>query len=185
VSDKFDIEEVNEIINDLKNDCQEFFKRIDAENSAQSISLHTEARYPNQVWEIEIDVPDSGITESNKKYLEERFHDRHNEIYGFESREQEIEFLYWRAEAIENNKIDYIQKISESNQTSVDDIEDEKRSLYFGGTSLQTSIYRSDSLKPGHVISGPGIIEDKNTTIVLPPETTCTITDYGNYHLET
>ena len=55
-----------------------------------------------------------------------------------------------------------------------------KREAYWGDEGMiETKIYDFDKLKPGNVIQGPGIIESEYTTVVIPPEYTYSVDDYG------
>jgi N-methylhydantoinase A len=58
-----------------------------------------------------------------------------------------------------------------------------KRQVYFNqlGGFVETSCYDGDLLKPGHVIKAPAIIEEKRTTVVVPPESEILVDPYENY----
>ena len=49
----------------------------------------------------------------------------------------------------------------------------------------QTTIYNGDLLEPGMSFTGPAIIEEAGTTVVIPPDMPCEIDDYGNYSILT
>jgi N-methylhydantoinase A len=49
---------------------------------------------------------------------------------------------------------------------------------------LKTSIYDGDELLHGNVILGPAIVEEKATTVVIPPKFSCRIDQYGGYTLQ-
>ncbi len=45
---------------------------------------------------------------------------------------------------------------------------------------VDTTIYQRDRLPRGATFDGPAIVEQPDTTTVLPPGTHCTVDDYGN-----
>ena len=45
---------------------------------------------------------------------------------------------------------------------------------------VETDIYERGRLAPGAKFDGPAIVEQPDTTTVLPPATSCTVDDYGN-----
>jgi N-methylhydantoinase A len=49
----------------------------------------------------------------------------------------------------------------------------------------QATIYNGDALEPGMSFTGPAIIEEAGTTVVIPPDLPCEIDDYGNYCVQT
>ncbi|XP_053104101.1 5-oxoprolinase isoform X2 [Hemicordylus capensis] len=51
---------------------------------------------------------------------------------------------------------------------------------YFEGGYLETSVYLLEDLSAGHAIPGPSIILDKNSTILVEPGCTASVTHLGN-----
>ena len=49
----------------------------------------------------------------------------------------------------------------------------------------QATIFNGDLLEPGMSFSGPAIIEEAGTTVVIPPGLPCELDDYGNYCIQT
>jgi N-methylhydantoinase A/acetophenone carboxylase len=47
------------------------------------------------------------------------------------------------------------------------------------GEWVETSLYDADSLRPGHVVDGPAVVEAPLTTIVVPPGMRYSIDSYG------
>ena len=61
-----------------------------------------------------------------------------------------------------------------------------QRSAYFGEVGkIDTPIYQGDLLHPGSLITGPAIIEEPTTTLVVNPSMSAKLSDSGNYLLET
>jgi N-methylhydantoinase A len=58
-----------------------------------------------------------------------------------------------------------------------------KRRAYFKdlGGFVETSCYDGDKLRPGNVIAGPAIVEEKDTTVVLPPGAELKVDAFDNY----
>jgi N-methylhydantoinase A len=61
---------------------------------------------------------------------------------------------------------------------------DEVRSVYFGaGRALQTPVFRRQALAPGVRITGPAVIEEKTSTIVVYPQQIAQIDEYLNIEI--
>ena len=58
-----------------------------------------------------------------------------------------------------------------------------KRQVYWKerGGFVETPCYDGDKLHPGNVIAGPAIIEEKKTTVVIPPGCEAMVDAYDNY----
>jgi len=58
-----------------------------------------------------------------------------------------------------------------------------KRNAYFeeSGGYTPTRLYDGDKLLAGNVLEGPCIVEEKMTTVVIPPGFRMRVDAYGNY----
>jgi N-methylhydantoinase A len=50
---------------------------------------------------------------------------------------------------------------------------------------LDTSVYDGDCLLPGNRLEGPGIVETRDTTVVVHPGQTLSVDKFGNFELDT
>src|SRR5690606_7915703 len=66
-------------------------------------------------------------------------------------------------------------------KTTLADALKTRRSVWFKDAGfVPTDIYQRDLLPQGATFDGPAIIEQADTTIVMPPRTHCRVDDYGN-----
>lgn len=180
----FDHETVNDILSSLKVQAADFFERANIAEEDRSISFYTQARYPHQVWEIEIEVPFEQIDKGDEEVLAKRFNKAHENTYGFKT-DENVEFLNWRIEAEATSGTDEV--IQASVPESIENGQSEahsEREAYFNQQSVDAPSYRADSLAPGTSVQGPAFVDADNTTLVLPPESKLRITDLGNYHIK-
>ena len=59
-----------------------------------------------------------------------------------------------------------------------------RRKAFFGGRFVVTPIYDGPTMRAGHRVKGPAIIEEPFTTIVLHPKQQATLDRHGNYRIE-
>jgi len=59
----------------------------------------------------------------------------------------------------------------------------EERNAYFEESNgfAKTRVYDGDKLACGNVLKGPCIVEERMTTIVIPPGSQLHVDEYGNY----
>jgi 5-oxoprolinase (ATP-hydrolysing) len=69
---------------------------------------------------------------------------------------------------------------------AVGEPEAEKRchKVYFGTGWHDTLVYMLEKLGYGHIISGPAVIMNGNSTIIVEPDCTAVITKFGNVHIK-
>lgn len=181
---EFDHDKVNSLLSSLESKATEFFSRSEIAEADQSIDFYTEARYPHQVWELEMQLPFSEIQAGDEQVLIDRFHEIHDETYGFEM-EQDVEFLYWRVDATGHTG-NPTEQATERSETGADvqGSTSSTRTAYFDGEQTAAPAFRADDISTGYTVAGPAFIDAKNTTIVLPPDSELRVTERGNYHIK-
>jgi N-methylhydantoinase A len=140
-----------------------------------------EARYPDQVWEIDVQLPVRRFNSTDDiAAAVAAFHAAHLEIFGIQDTSSPVEILNWcvtAAGAIEPDGSSHPMRQSAADRS----ILNEKRNAYFPGCGrVLTSIYRWDELKPDEPVTGPAIIESSFTTVVVPPGTSASKTPAGS-----
>jgi N-methylhydantoinase A len=123
-----------------------------------------EMRYGEQIFEIDVPLDDVDWTApSLVRDIEDRFHRRHEELYTYASRGQDVVFV--------NARVAAVGAVARAEQpelpaASTPCTPRSKRQAYFGGWR-EVAVYALDDLKPGHAIDGPAIIEAETTTVVI------------------
>ncbi|MBI2089791.1 MAG: hypothetical protein HYT78_13795 [Deltaproteobacteria bacterium] len=59
-----------------------------------------------------------------------------------------------------------------------------RRSCIFDGKAFDTPVYDGERVRAGNVIQGPAILEEKTTTVVVPPSFQCRVDGFKNYLLQ-
>jgi N-methylhydantoinase A len=129
------------------------------------VERSAEMRYGEQIFEI--DVPLDGIdleSPSLISEIEDRFHRRHEELYTYASRDQEVVFVNARVAAIGAVSA---PATSKATVTSASSSTPRSRRKAFFGRWLEVPVYALDDLKPGQSFDGPAIVEAETTTVVI------------------
>lgn len=172
---------INEALEQLENEAE---KWLDTENVSKelcSIEKKIDMRYLGQNYELAIPLEHELKTEADLNQIKKCFHREHEKTYGYANEKEEIEFINFRATATGTvSKIDIHPK-QEGGPDASESIID-KREVYFeeAGGYVLTNIYERTKLKPNNIIEGPAIIEQLDSTIVIPPDWTAKIDTYKN-----
>lgn len=142
-----------------------------------SIERSAEMRYGEQIFEI--DVPLDRLDWDKDALIdrvEELFHRRHEELYTYASRDQEVVFVNARVAAVgavspPGAKAPTYAAASVYTPVS-------KRAAYFNEW-LEVPVYAMDTLRPGHSFEGPAIVEAETTTVVVYPGDLVTVNPLG------
>jgi N-methylhydantoinase A len=130
------------------------------------IERSAEMRYGEQIFEI--DVPLDSLdwdTPGLLARIHEEFHRRHEELYTYASRDQEVVFVNARAAAV-GAVSSTGTEASHAAAGGAAARPKGKRKAWFGGWQ-DTPVYDIAHLAPGASLTGPAILEAETTTVVV------------------
>ena len=141
-------------------------------------------RYEAQYHEIEILVDEGELTKAGIPAIVDRFHQRHEELYAYRD-VTDTEVINIRLAA-------YGKVVTPSRKEQALVTKDASkhlkmtRDVYFeeDGGFRPTPIYDGDAMEVGNAVEGPAIIEQRTTTIVVPPKARLEVNSYGDYIME-
>ena len=163
----------------MESRCKDFAEGPGAGSISQTIEFTAEARYPSQIWEIEVPLRRNRISSIEEiKELRDDFHSTHESIFAIADSESEVELVGWRAsvrcQLHDGVQWNVIESVSENNAPK-------SRQAYFEGTGLvDTKIIRFEDMEQDMVILGPAIIESSFTTVVVDPGASAKRSDSGS-----
>jgi N-methylhydantoinase A len=136
--------------------------------------------------EVEVDLPAGEINAAYLARLPGLFFDAYCSLYGQAQTEVPIETVTCRLVASgppSNVQLPRVENHSEG-------IRPEPRGYrpaYFAARQafVDTALYSRYALRAGMVVEGPAIIEEHESTVVVPPEMRATVDPYGNLVLST
>ncbi len=133
-----------------------------------------EIRYLGQLNDVEVLLPEipvgESFTDETERSLISGFHEQHKAIYGRSDPSMVVTIEAVKLHAI--GKRQHIKFTSEPlTSENPSAAFKRKRQAYFkeAGGFVATPCFDADLLHHGNVIGGPGIIEAKTTTVVIPP----------------
>ena len=140
-----------------------------------------EARYQSQVWELETELPARRIaSQTDIEALAEAFHQAHERVYAVRDPASVVEFVNWKgrvAVQIESEPA----SITAGSRTTATVVPTRFREAFFGDGLVKTPIYRGAELAVGAEFSGPAVIEEPTTTIVIYPDMTVRVSGAGHF----
>ena len=121
------------------------------------------------------------IDESSIERVKEAFHRRHEELYTYASREQEVVFVNARVAAIGavaagEGGVRAVQAAAACKPRG-------RRKAFFGAWH-DVDVYALDDLQTGHSITGPAIVEAETTTVVINSGDRLTVNALGWLDIE-
>jgi N-methylhydantoinase A len=187
LQNQLDLNEVNRIYRAMETQGLGLLRRIKGlGEEAIKVRHGAEMRYFAQAYAIEASMPETRpgetVTQDDMKVLFDNFHERHEEIYGHADRTMMAATtsltLVVRGE---RPRVKIVEQPASPEDAS--GALKRTRPVYFKelGGLVTTPCYDGDKLQHGNVITGPAVIEEKMTTVLVPPKARIDVDRWGNY----
>ena len=165
------IPEANEIFRQLvaEGDAMLTKEGIGQDNRAFTWAL--DMRYDRQNYEITIPLQDTILNEQTLQAAIEDFHVAHKRAYGYCNPDGKIKFVNFRVSAIGVIEKPQLKEYPVDPNAKTPEPFAFRDVLFQGQTErIRTGIYHRNDFLPGTKLDGPAILEQMDTTIVIPPD---------------
>jgi N-methylhydantoinase A len=138
-----------------------------------------DARYLGQGYELTVPVPPGRLDAGALATLRARFDEIYAARYGYASATEPVEVVTWNLSVIGGTPRVELAKAAPPTGR---DARKATRPAYFPECSgyVDTPVYDRYALVAGRTITGPAIVEERESTTVLPPGATATVDAYAN-----
>ena len=124
-----------------------------------------EMRYGEQIFEIDVALDNLDWNAASLvDRIEDRFHRRHEELYTYASRNQEVVFVNARVAAV--GEVSQRGRDPRPGASAAACLPRTTRQAFFGQWR-EIPVYSLDALQPGHAFLGPAIVEAETTTVIV------------------
>jgi N-methylhydantoinase A len=144
------------------------------------VAYSADMRYVGQAYELDVPIA-APVTAAGMPDVLAAFHAVHERVYGYARTQQPVEFVNFRAVHSHPLPRPAVRPSARAHGT-LDDARLGERRAYFG-RFVATTIYDRARLPLGARVAGPAIVEQADTTTVIPPGVTATVDGAGNLHL--
>ena len=143
-----------------------------------------DARYVGQGYELTVPVPPGALDAAALGRIRAAFDEIYAARYGYASPSEPVETVTWKLAAVGGAPRVALAKASAQAR---DGGLKGRRRAWFPETRGWTdcAIYDRYALAPGARLEGPAIVEERESTSVLPPGTSATVDEYANLIVET
>ena len=178
-----DVGRVNELFAEMESKAAGALAR---QGTGRRVKLNRFAMlcYPGQTFEMAVPaISGNGrFTKQDLARTVERFHDLHEELHTYASREEEPILRGLRLQAVGVSRKPKVPGVGRSSRTVRSALK-AKRKAWFAGKYTAVPVYDGPSLRAGHRVKGPAIIEEPFTTIVVYPGHEAALDPRGNYRI--
>jgi len=178
-----DVERLRGLLRDVADEAGKELAPTNLADDAISSALFVQMAYPGQNFDMSVPIPEGAdLTDATLLDLAERFHDQHETDRGFAFRTQQPIVRGVRLTARgATPKPDHLGEPG----GAVDAARARRgeRPVYFGVEYVDTPVFDGAALGVGATVTGPALIEEPFTVVVVPPGTECRLADHLSYEL--
>jgi N-methylhydantoinase A len=163
----FAFDEVNAALATLHSRCQAFVDGPGSGAISSDITFSVEARYPHQVWELDVPLRSSRVeSPAQLERLTEDFHLKHREVFAVADDSSDVEFASWHARARCRLRAPIAARAAARSATR----EPEQRRVYFPDHGyVHADVWHVDEMPIEQGLLGPAVVQTNATTIVVEP----------------
>ncbi len=173
-------ESLQQVLDSLEGDGQRWLDGEKVPARRRMLVRSADMRYPLQNYEINVRLPPGAVSPAWLKRAAEAFHAAHEQLYSYCDRDEQVQLVNLRVAAIgesERGKPPLIGKGAKSPKAAQ---KSERPVRFQESRILQTCpIYERDRLLAGNEIVGPAVIEQADSTVLVPPSFVTAVDPHG------
>lgn len=186
LSQPFEIDYINEVFESLEEQGHAQLKEDGVLGEKMEFKRYFEMKYKLQIHQLLVPVPKVELTQADMGKVIEDFENIYESYYGKGSgyREAGIEIGLFKLEAVGKMVKPALPELRSTEGQSLVGA----RSIFWrdigGGLTVETPIYRGESLGLNENVNGPAVVEYSETTIVIPPFAKGHVDSSGSFILD-
>ncbi len=172
---------VERLYNDMREEASAAFSGVPGAEAPQYGSA-LDMRFAGQYHELRVELPDTIPTKGRVGDIVGAFQKRYTEVYGRVPTGLGVEVLNWHLEAESSQIVFHLSKVG-AREGDAAEARKKEREIYFGAPEAgyrTCPVYDRYKLFPGATLSGPCVIEEREATVVVPPDCTVGVDGYRN-----
>lgn len=183
-----ELDQVNTKLAELKQECHEQLAGEKTVDGKINVEFIAECRYHGQGFELRVGLPGEVLDRDNVKAVIDAFHEQHNIDYGYFFEHSVVELVTLRVVGSGSYlKLDW-PRLAPSEGDVEQELSNalmyERETVFDDGSTLKTPRYDRTRLKAGHVIDGPAIVLQYDSTTLIPPAWKAVVSNHGNIRIE-
>jgi N-methylhydantoinase A len=162
---------------EMEAEASELLARSGAAEGSK-LERRVDMRYAGQGYTVSVRLPDEPLGEGVADSLRSAFGEAYEHRFGSRLASAEPEALHWRVTALVETPDTHLEFVS----TLEGEARRADRQTYFpeAGGFVTCAVYDRYALPAGETISGPALVQERESTVVVGPSGTATKDELGN-----
>jgi N-methylhydantoinase A len=151
------------------------------EVGASAVAFSAELRYVGQAFQVEVPIEPAWLAEPTTDRLRAAFHELHERLYAHADRAAEVELIDLRATITGETPKPAFQPVPAGSGPAKPA---GRRPIHYRGQRHDAAVYLRRDLRSGEELAGPAIVEQEDTTTLVPAGFRATVDALGNLVIE-
>jgi len=174
-------EKMGDIFDALERRAMEIIRRGRLSPARVTFDRSVEARYVGQNFELTVRVALDEQRKVATDSVRKGFDATHKRFYGYDQPSKEMEIVTFRLRAsMPGPKLDLAKHSSGDRRSALASIGRRRVAFEASETRIDCPVFDRSQLMPGEELDGPAIIEQMDTTTLLPPDFHAAVDPVGN-----
>jgi N-methylhydantoinase A len=183
--DRVELEQLNEVFATMEGEADRLLgERARVVETVTQRAM--DMRYVGQTHEVTVPIRSrtKRVTELNLATTIQDFHNLHEQLYSFKRPEQKVEILSLRSDLVGVRETMKFRSHPFEGEDPAAALKGTRLVEFEGKGFIETRVYDGPRVQPGNLISGPAVIEEPATTIVIYPGQEAMLDHYQTYVIE-
>ena len=181
--DHLDWQKANTLLSEMELEGQELLQASGVPTGQISYRREADMRYVGQGHEIHVPLPSGQLDNASIPLLTSSFEEVYRRLYERLSPSVSIEIINWRVTASGPTPEVRIQ-LPRAEHTAAQEARKGNRKVYFPGGFRAVPVYDRYHLLPGMSFTGPAIVEERESTVIVGPDSRFRIDEQWNLVVE-
>ena len=179
-----DFSEIEELFRSMESEGERTLRKAGADGQV-TFSRSVDARFIGQGSETNLPVPESDFAALSPEELRRRFDEGYRRLYGRTYPESPVEFVNFRVRASLPVRLLELPRLPNRKRRLGEAIKGE-RPAYSGlaGEFIPFTVYDRYRLSPGAAFSGPAVIEERESTVIVGEAAQVRVDEFGFLWIE-
>jgi N-methylhydantoinase A len=180
VAESADLAAIDALLRDLDATGRAQMRDEDVPPDGVHVAYSADMRYVGQAYELPVPIPAPPLAPADLAAVQAAFHAVHERVYGYARAGQPVEFVNVRAVHTHRLPAPRIRPPDRARGPATAARVAERPVHFAPAGFMRTPIYARPRLPLGAELSGPAIVEQPDTTTVVPPGWVARVEESGN-----
>src|SRR5262249_49803707 len=146
-----------------------------------SIAHSADLRYVGQAFQIEVPIEPAWLEDPGTERLRAAFHDRHERLYAHADRAADVELIDLRATITGATPKPELEAVPAGRGAATPG---GRRPIHYRKQRFEAAVSHRRDLRAGQHLDGPAIVEQEDTTTLVPAKFRALVDAFGNLVIE-